>query len=453
MSPLSIVDVGVEGQGLARHNGRVVFLDGGLPGALVSAIVRRVSKKACFADIVSFLAPSPHEVPAPCPHALVCGACLWQHFDLEAARQWKRNHIAQCLARIGKAPQVPVAPLVASPQNRNFRNKMSFAFGPGPENNCLLGLRSRGGHDIVEINSCLLQDAPVMELLAFVRQRVNELGLPAWTGRGKGASGYLRHLVTRRSHYGLLVECISGPAWRKAARQSGADLPGLVKLLGNELMERFSLSGFVHGERHQADDLALSERKVCVLGNDYLKEQIGHLELRVPCGAFLQTNTGAAEELYALIEREAALTGREVVWDLFCGIGSIGLYLARGAGQVHGCESVKDSLQAARQNARDLGYDNCRFYQIDLSKGLDADLPAPDVVIVDPPRAGLSEALIAHLLKVKPRVLLYVSCDVGTQARDCARLSEKWLAQKALPVDMFPGTPHVENILVFTARQ
>ena len=451
LSPLEIVDVSVEGQGLARHNGRVVFLDGGLPGAMVSAMVKRVTKKVIFADIVSVLNPSPHQISPACPHAGLCGGCLWQDFDLEAARQWKRNHISQCLARIGKAPDVQVFPVAASPAYVAMRNKMSFAFGPGQDESCLLGLRKRAAHDIVEVDSCLLQGELAMAVVAHVRKRANELGLKAWIGE-KEETGYLRHLVVHKALHAtpensMLVECITGPPPRRG-KAAGKDLADKLEQIGKELMQQFGVTGFVHGVRLQKDELALAERTFAVLGEASYTETIGHLNLVVPHNAFLQSNTAAATLLYERIRQEAALQGTECVWDLFCGIGSIGLFLAQDAGQVHGCEVAEQSVRAARQNARRLGYDNCAFYRNDLAHGLGADLPPPDVIIMDPPRAGISERLAGQLAQIKARTLLYVSCDAGTQARDVARLSSTWRAVRSYPVDMFPYTAHVENVLV-----
>lgn len=453
LAPLTVVDLTVDGLGLARHEGRVIFLDGGLPGARVSAVIRQVKAKVLFADITAHLSPSPHEIAPACPHAALCGGCSLLHFAPSAALEWKAGHIRQCLARIAKAPETPVLPLSPSPKNRAFRNKMSFAFGSDAGGRCLLGLRQRKGHGIVEVTSCLSAGEPAMEMLALMRQRVNELGLEAWN-RG---SGYLRHLVLRLPDAGLdakagapLLECITGPDHDgKCGGQTNALA---VAAVGKEMMSRFALRGFIHSEKRGRDEKACGDRPLLVLGEKHFQERLGPLILDVPYNSFLQTNTGAALALYEHIEREAGLREGDVLWDLFCGVGGIALFLAKRAGLVYGCDIADESVAAARHNSRVLGLDNCRFQQADLDAGFGKSWPAPDVIVLDPPRAGISAALAKDLLGLKARTMLYVSCDAGTQARDALRLAPCWRPLKALPVDMFPHTPHVENLLVLTRR-
>lgn len=462
---LLITDMTVEGKAVARHQGRVFFLDQGLPGARVSAKVASVKKGVVHADVVRELQPSPHAVAPWCPHVDDCGACLWQHFSLDAAMEWKRKHVTESLARIGRLADIPVEPLLPSPKSRAFRNKMSYAFGISPEGNTVLGLRRLRDHAVVEVTACGLQHPVAMEILDFVRAAAAQLGLrarqrlaPSKSGTKPGWSGYLRYLLIHTPDMQIdgrsqvIVECITGPEHgRRPANAGEGKLANAdaVQSLGQALIERFGLTGFVHSERRAPSDLAAGERTILTLGSDTFQERFGHLLLRVPHNAFLQTNTAMAAQLYECVAQEAALTGQERLWDLYSGIGAIGLFLARDAAEVHGFEVQNDAVKAARANAAALGYAHCRFHAGDVGEGLKRHLPEPDVLVVDPPRAGLTSPAINFLLATRARKLLYVSCNAATQARDAALLSEKWKAVRSRPFDMFPYTPHVENLLVF----
>ena len=464
LDELTVTDLTVDGKAVARHQGQVVFLDAGLPGEVLSARVVKTAKRIVHAQVERSLRPSPHAVAPWCPHVADCGACAWQHFSLEAAREWKQKHVRETLARIGKAADPVVAPLVPSPLDRAYRTKMSFAFASGilqgATEKTLLGLRRFKEKTVVEVSDCGMQPPAVMRLLAHVRRMVNSLGLDVWQGIG---AGYLRFLVVHTPLYApqgkpqMLVECVTGTNHRQKTgwgegrkEQSNADK---VRELGLELVKEFSLTGFVHSERGNLSDVAQGEKTVFLAGSDEYQESFGPLVLTVPHNAFLQTNSAVAELLYAGAAEESGLTGREVLWDLYSGVGSIALYLAGRAREVHGFEIQAEAVAAARKNSAALGHGHCHFHQGALSPSVFASIPQPDVIIADPPRAGLDEAVSDFLLTAPARLLLYVSCDPGTQARDVARLAPVWRVRHSRPYDMFPYTPHVENILVLDRRK
>lgn len=460
IGPLEITDLTVDGRGVARHEGRVLFVDNALPGAILFARPRASAGKVPCADAARVLRASPHECAPWCVHAGICGACPLQAFSYEAALEWKRTHVRQCFMRIGKIADPHVLPLVPSPRVRAFRNKMSFAFGNDAHGRCLLGLRQRNGRDIVEVSACGAQHESAMGILAHTRDLVRRLGLPAWTGDGKGrrsgSSGYLRFLVIRIPEYRPdeqpqpSVECITGPDHALQVRGEDGqtrEAGDAVRLLGKDLMRLFSLSSFVHGERRHSAALASSERACFILGTGEIQERFGPLHLVAPYNAFLQTNTGAAALLYETVADEAGDVAGKRIWDLYCGVGGIGLFLAAGAGEVHGFEAHPESVTAARKNSAALGFGHCFFYEGPLSKTIKT-APPPDIIVLDPPRAGLEKDVTEALLHLRASRLLYISCDPATQARDIARLAPAWSLIKCRPVDMFPFTPHVENLAV-----
>jgi len=461
LETLLVTDLTVEGRGLARHEGMVVFLDRGLPGALVSAYVTVVKKRVIEAKVHEVIRRSPHAVALWCPHAKECGACLWQHFSPDSALDWKRGHVRETLARIAKITDVEVTPVQPSPKVREYRNKMAFAFSRTPDGASLLGLRKRKEHSIVEVTQCGLQPAPAMDILACIRKAVTRLGLKAFSRNTEGRhQGYLRFLVIHTPEYRpggeqqVLVECITGTNHEHETGLTAQGEKGLanaesVRLIGEELMESFTLTGFVHSERKQNSEVAQGERLVRQIGNARYEERFGHLTLTVPHNVFLQTNTGAAALLYERIAHEAGLDGSQTVWDLYSGIGSIALYLAPKAREVYGLEIQADAVIAAQSNSEVLGFSHCRFYQGVLTHEMARHMPPPDLIVLDPPRAGIDERARETLLHLpKARRMLYVSCDVATQARDLAVLAPVWKAVRSFPVDMFPNTPHVENLVV-----
>ena len=455
LSPLSIVDLTVEGGAVARHEGRVVFLDRGLPGEVVSACVTDVKKRIVHASVVETLSASPDAQEAWCPHFEECGACTCQNYSEQAMHKWKEKHIREALSRIGKVAEPDVAAIIASPSKREYRNKMAFAFAPGEDGLARLGLRKRKNREVVEVTQCGMQPPVTMEILAFVREKARELELPAWENR----NGYLRFLVVHAPAFKpqgktqLLVECITGPEPYMKHQQAKEDAGSVsysekVRILGQELMDRFSLTGFVHSERRHTADLAQGERVVLLLGSGSYQEQFGHLLLTVPDNAFLQTNTGAASLLYSQIAAEAGLTGTECLWDIYCGVGTISLFLAGKVAEAHGFDIQPEAISAARANSILLGHVHCHFHAGELPETLARQIASPDVIITDPPRAGMDEKVVDIIRELPAHTLVYISCDAGTQARDIARLAPVWKMEKSIPVDMFPYTPHVENIIV-----
>jgi len=455
---LLVTDLTVEGRGVARHDGAVVFLDRGLPGARVSARITAVKKRIIEAAVTETLEPSPHAVPLWCPHAEECGACLWQHFSHDSALEWKHRLIRETFSRIGKIADIDIAPVLPSPKHREYRNKMAYAFAEGPDASLLLGLRRRKEHSIVEVTECGIQSAPAMDIVAHTRRAAKRLGLSALGSASartaeRRLKGYLCFLVIHTPEYRpvderqVLVECITG-ANHESMGNAALTNAEAVRLLGIDLMERFHLTGFIHSERVQVGDVAQGERLVRQIGAASYQERFGPLTLTVPHNAFLQTNTGAASLLYELIARESQLDGTQTVWDLYSGVGSIALYLAPRAREIYCLEIQADAIMAAQSNSKALGFTHCSFYQGILSAEGIKNAPRPDLIVLDPPRGGLEGPELEILRHVPARRVLYVSCDVGTQARDLAALAGTWRPLKSFPVDMFPNTSHVENLVV-----
>ncbi|EFL51504.1 RNA methyltransferase, TrmA family [Solidesulfovibrio fructosivorans JJ]] len=431
------------GKGVARVDGLVVFVDGGLPGATVRAKVTRVKKGFAEARAVETLTPAPQAVAAPCPHFGVCGGCLHQDLDYAAQLFWKRQQVAETLSRLGGLRDVDVAPAVASPETYGYRNKMEFAFA----GRLHLGLheRQRPGR-VLDIEKCLLMDDRTGDILAFAREACAATGLAAYDPRtGKGV---WRHLVVRRSLAtgGRLVHLITGPS-----RRAG----DAAHHFGEALLERFpDVSGFVHSVRRAPTTVAIGERQVFALGTDHLEERIGDVRLRISADAFAQTNTTAAEKLYAVVAQAAGTAPDRALWDVYCGCGGIALALAPGFETVYGVEADKRAVADAQKSAKLSERENCVFKTGDAATVL-ADLAAtkPAVVTLDPPRAGADGQTLAAVMDAAPEKLVYVSCNPATLARDLKILSDLYTLTQVTPVDLFPHTAHIEVVAALELRR
>ncbi len=424
------------GRGVARVEGLVVFVDGGLPGARVRARVERVKKGFAEAVALDVLSPSPQAAEPFCRHFGVCGGCLWQDLEYPAQLFWKREQAAETLARLGGLANIPVAEAVASPKTRGYRNKMEFAFA----GKLHLGLheRRRPGR-VLDIEECWLMGPWAAKVVCFVRDWCRESNLAAFDPRtGKGV---WRHLVLRESAAtgARLAHCITGPA-----RGAG----DAAHQLGEALLAAFpEVQSFVHSVRRAPAAVAVGERQVFALGPGQMEEVVGDVRLRVSPDAFLQTNTDAAAALYALVARAVGSAPDGAAWDLYCGCGGIALTIARQFGMVYGVESDARAVADAEASARLSGVENCIFTAGDAATVL-ARLAEtrPTAVVLDPPRSGAAPDVLAAILDAAPAKVVYVSCNPATLARDLKILSDLYQVVTVTPVDMFPHTAHIEVV-------
>lgn len=439
---LAVTRLALGGRGVARLEGLVIFVDGALPGARVRARVERVRKGFAEAVTEAVLSPSPQAVAPVCRHFGVCGGCLWQDLAYADQLYWKREQVAETLARLGGLRDAVVSETVASPRQYGYRNKMAFAFA----GKLHLGLheRRRPGR-VLDIEECRLMEPWAAEVVGFVRDWCRESGLPAYDARtGKGA---WRHLVLRQSAAtgARLAHLITGPS------RGLGDVP---HRLGQAVLARFpEVTGFVHSIRRAASAVAVGERRVLALGEPGLEETVGQIRLRVSSDAFSQTNSEAMARLYELIAQAAGGGPEKTAWDLYCGGGGIALTLAPAFGLVHGVETDPRAIEDARDAAEKNGIGNCVFHAADAARAL-VDLAGtrPDTVVLDPPRSGAAGEVIAGLLDLCPSRLVYVSCNPATLARDLKALSDAYRLERVTPVDLFPQTAHIECVAVLSAR-
>jgi 23S rRNA (uracil1939-C5)-methyltransferase len=428
------------GRGVARVDGRVVFVERAVPGQKVRARLTKVKKRFAEAVFVEEVSPSPEAAEPFCRHFGECGGCLFQNLAYEAQLREKGTQVEETMRRIGGVEFAEVLPPVGSPRTRAYRNKMEFAF-EGVGAGLALGLRVRGGKRVVDVPACGLMSDKAIEVVREAGEFCRESGAPSWSPKNR--KGFWRHLVVRQSRTDerILVHLIT--SLEKEHYEAAA-------ALGEYLVAEVGVDGFAHSTRKSAQELAFGERRILTIGLERLTERVktGDRELRfnISADAFFQPNTDTAEILYAAALDFADPQEGERVLDLYCGAGGFGLAMAGKAESVLGLEMVEAAVLDAGRNAESNGLTNCEFKVVDLDGGPEQPvrLPKAEVVVCDPPRGGMSEPLVEALKRMAPERIVAVSCDPPALARDIALLGYEPV--RLLAVDQFPHTAHVECV-------
>jgi 23S rRNA (uracil1939-C5)-methyltransferase len=437
---LDIESLAFGGNGVARHDGFVVFVRRGLPGDRVRARVTKVKRGFAEALATDVLTAGPLHVDAPCEHYPICGGCRFQDLAYEAQIEQKHAQVRDALQRIAGIADPPLEPIVrCRPDVFFYRNKMEYSFAPS-DDGPVLGLHRAGRWDeVVDIRRCWLTTDVGNGIRNAVRDWAREEGLPAYSQ--EDGSGYLRHLIVRegRNTGQALVQLVTAPGEK------------FEKGYFVEVLRRFPEVRSIHWAVNDRPAEVTNLPAELLWGEPAIEEELGGLRFRVRPNAFMQTNTFMAEQLYTLARDAAQLTGTETVWDLYCGIGTIGLSLAENALTVWGIEVSEESVACALENAELNGITNAAFFAGNVGQVVDDLLErsgAPDVVVVDPPRAGLAGKALRRLGTIAAPRIVYVSCNPTTLAGDVKILREEYGYEllRTQPVDMFPHTPHVETV-------
>ena len=449
---LSIHALASDGRGIARLEGLTVFVEGAFPGQKIEARITAMRSRYAEAVAERVLTPAPCTRPAPCPHADVCGGCPWQSLPYAQQLRWKEQIVRDALCRVGHISDPPVRRIMPSPSEWHYRNKMSFAFGVDEKGMLTLGQRARRTHAVAAITGCLMQDEKAMRLLELISSTARAGALSAATPQHPG--GFWRHVVLRHTRSGLRhVEIITGRNRRTRA---------VLQNLAAEIMREPGVDGVAVTERTSPGAVARGDRTTLVTGCTELFETLtrpaaffpphtpASLRISFDHSSFFQVNTAAAEMLYGQAAELVSASPVDTLWDLYCGAGSIGLFLAPLAQKVYGVEIIEEAIIKARQNAKAAGLEHCTFTARDAGTAFalmaSHGMNARDVVCVDPPRAGLDRKLTDKLLELRPGRIVYISCNPATLARDIARLAAGYELVEARPVDLFPQTPHVETV-------
>lgn len=460
LNGVEILDVAAEGNSIARVDDMVVFIPFGAPGDIADVKIDRKKKNYAEGHIEKLTTPSAVRVEPRCEHFTVCGGCRWQHLPYDFQLKCKRQQVVDALERIAKIPYPEVKLALGSKNIWEYRNKMEYTFSNKkwltfdqlrsgeefPERRCA-GFHIPGAFDkVLDINSCHLQDHLGDRLRLFIKQFGMEHDYAFYDLRGQ--TGLLRTLMIRISSTGEVM----------AVMVFGEDDREKINTLLNAVAEEFpEITSLLYVVNTKVNDTIADQEIILFKGREFIEEEMEGLKFRVGPKSFYQTNSRQAHRLYSVAREFARLTGDELVYDLYTGTGTIACFIAPKARHVVGIEYVPEAIEDAKINAAVNGLDNTEFYAGDMKNVLTADFieahGRPDVMIVDPPRAGMHEDVVKVILEASPRRIVYVSCNPATQARDLALLHEKYDIEAVQPVDMFPHTQHVENVVALTLRQ
>jgi len=454
---VSIENIGAEGKSIARVDNIVVFVKDAVPGDVVDLQVFRKKGRYMEARVLKYHSYSDQRTDPFCEHFGVCGGCKWQHLPYDRQLYYKEQQVVDAFRHIAGVEIPEALPILASDPITQYRNKMEFTFSnhrwlldheakqetPFEHTNAV-GLHVPGRFDkVVDIQTCYLQGEPTNELRNFLREIALELKLSFYDHRTN--EGLLRNLIIRTSTLGEVMAILSVQF----------DVPELYKVL-DAIKDKFpDLTSLMYVINPKKNETLYDQDIITWSGRDHIFEQLEELRFKIGPKSFFQTNSYQALKLYQVTREFAGLKGDEVLYDLYTGTGTIANFMAGKASSVVGIESVPESIEDARLNSEINGIGNTQFFAGDMkdifTDSFIAENGRPDVIITDPPRAGMHTKVVEQILKIAPKRIVYVSCNPATQARDVELLGRSYRVTKIQPLDMFPHTHHVENVALLEA--
>ncbi len=432
--PLTVTGYAADGAGVSRlPDGMTCFVAGALKGETCLVRLDKVGRSMAWGHAEQVLTPSPARLSPDCPYYAACGGCALRHMTYAEELEFKRQKVADCLKRIGGWEPEQIV-IYGSENTERYRNKVQF-----PISGQAIGFYAARTHAVTDVEDCLLQPLPAARLREALKAYMERYAVPAYDEAI--GDGLLRHLYVRTNRSGESLCCVL---------VNGKALPHEPELVQALRAAEPGLRGVVLGVNEKKNNVILGDSYRTLWGDDFLMDEMCGLSFKLSVPSFYQVNTPQAERLYGLALDFAALAGDETALDLYCGIGTITLCLARRVRKVIGAEIVPQAIGDARENARRNGIANAEFFCADASQiaaKLSADGLRPDVVTVDPPRKGLAEDVVSSIAQMSPARVVYVSCDPATLARDVKRFGERgYHPVKAAAVDLFPRTAHVESV-------
>ena len=428
-----------EGMGIARLDGRVVFVPGTIRGEQWQVQLLKVNKHVAWGRGVQLLRPSPERLEPDCPLYGRCGGCQFRHMTYEEELQGKRQRIQDALTRLGGV-NLQLSGVLGAENTKRYRNKVQFPVSV-EKNGLAVGYYRSRSHDVLDAPDCALQPESVTLLRGAFKEWMERYAVPAY--EEKQGTGLVRHLYVRTNSRGESLVCVV---------VNGEKLPREEELTRSLTAAEPGLVGVVLNVNTRDTNVILGTNYRTLWGRDWLEEELCGLIFRLSVPSFFQINRAQTQRLYALALEFAGLTGQETVLDLYCGIGTISLAMAKGAGKVIGAEIVPQAIEDAKENARRNGMENAEFFCGDagaVAEKLAREGVRPQVICVDPPRKGLGEEVPAILAGMKPDRIVYVSCDPATLARDVKRLGALgYRAARAQGMDLFPRCAHVETVVL-----
>ncbi len=449
---LKIESLAYGGKGVARHQNFVIFVNNALPGEYVLVFIYKIRSGYAEARVIETLSESQYNVNPKCNHFSVCGGCSTQNLEYDEQIKQKIKQVEDIYIRQAGIDNFIIENVVHAENQYHYRNKMEFSFSNRPwyldgeeKNNpkFALGLHIPRRYDkIVDIEECHIQDKDFNKILDLVRTEAIKNEIKPYDN--KTNNGYLRHLMLRKGYYTeeLMVNIVTS-----------YEDPIKLKPIKNSIINHFpNIQSIVNNINTRKADVAYGEKEINLHGDSFIRERLGDITYEVSANSFFQTNSEQAVKLFETVQHYLDLKGDEIIFDLFCGTGSISLFLAKLTKEIYGFDVIKSAIEDATRNSVINGIGNAKFHKVNLDtyfkKGRNIeDYPTPDALIIDPPRSGVHKNMLKSLPKFKANKIVYVSCNPTTQARDIVRLIHwGWELQSMTLVDMFPHTPHIETV-------
>ncbi|WP_432629674.1 23S rRNA (uracil(1939)-C(5))-methyltransferase RlmD [Brotaphodocola sp.] len=442
-----IEDMSSEGEGIGKTDGFAWFIKDTVTGDLVEASVMKTKKSYGFARLVRVIEPSPDRTEPKCPVARPCGGCQLQNMSYEAQLRFKENKIRNNLQRIGGLTEIPMEPIIGMEEPWRYRNKAQFPFGRDKNGRIITGFYAGRTHQIIESEDCLLGVEENRKILDCIRTHMEEYHIAPYDETAH--TGLVRHVLIRKGfRTGEMMVCLvlNGKVKKFTA------IDQLVEKLRTLYPNMMSISCSINTEK---TNVIMGKEIVNLYGPGFITDYIGNVKYQISPLSFYQVNPVQTERLYQTALEYAGLNGGEVVWDLYCGIGTISLFLAQKAKKVYGVEIVPQAIDDARENAKINGFENVEFFvgkaEEVLPEQYEKNQIYADVIVVDPPRKGCDEVCLNTIVKMAPKRVVYVSCDSATLARDVKYLGEHgYQVKRVRGCDMFPNSGHVETVILFS---
>lgn len=425
-----------DGSGVGRAEGIAVFVPYTIVGETVRTHIIKINKTYAIGKLLEVVIPAQTRVKAECPYFYRCGGCQLWHMDYSEELKFKQNKVSDCIKRIAGL-DVPVSEIIGADCVSRYRNKVQL-----PVSNEGIGFYRRNSHDVIDMYDCLLQSTDTKKIIDSIRKWMCEYDIEPYDEKEK--SGNIRHIYTRSCDGGIMVVIVT----------KEDELPNKKELISAISDTKLKISGIIQNINTRDTNVVLGRKNIILWGREFVSDKLDKLNFEISPNSFYQVNKTQMLKLYSEAKSMAGLTGHEMLWDVYCGIGTIGQFMADKCGRVVGIEIVPEAVENARENARLNNIKNAEYYcgaAEKLAPVLVGEGLKPDVVILDPPRKGCDERLLNTIIKVKPKRIVYISCKPSTLARDLKYLnSNGYTPQKIVPVDMFPRTCHVETVCLLS---